>query len=125
MSGARRSPAEWVTFAVASAIILVVLGLVAVEIPRSKTPPAPTAVPGPAEERGGRFVVPVRVENRGQQTAESVQVVALLSIDGEEQEGDQTVDFLSAGETEELEFVFDDDPVDGDLEVRVTGYLLP
>lgn len=120
-----RSPAEWVTFAVALVVIGIVVALVAVEIPKSKTPPAPVAEPGVIEARGDRYVVPVLVHNRGQRTATDVQVQATLTVDGEEHEGDLLVDFLSGGESEELEFVFEDDPTDGELEVRVTGYGLP
>ena len=120
-----RSPVEWVTFAVSVVIIGIVVALVAVEIPGSKTPPAPVAEPGIVEPRGDHYVVPVVVENRGERTAAEVQVHATLTIDGEEHDGDQVVDFLSGGEVEELEFVFDDDPTEGDLEVRVTGYGLP
>lgn len=120
-----RSPVEWVTFAVAVVIIGIVVALVAVEIPKSKTPPAPVAEPGVIEARGDRYVVPVIVRNQGQRTATDVQVRATLTVDGEEHEGDQLVDFLSGGESEEVEFVFEDDPTDGELEVRVTGYGLP
>ena len=120
-----RSPVEWVTFAVAVVIIGIVVALVAVEIPKSKTPSAPVAEPGVIEARGDRYVVPVIVRNQGQRTATDVQVRATLTVDGEEHEGDQLVDFLSGGESEEVEFVFEDDPTDGELEVRVTGYGLP
>ncbi|HVF32723.1 MAG TPA: hypothetical protein VM933_06790 [Acidimicrobiales bacterium] len=120
-----RSAAEWFTFTVAALVVAAVIGLIAVEIPGSKRPPAPTATTGEVEERTGRFVVPVDVRNRGEATAAEVQVIATLVVDGQEAEADQVVDFLSGGEVEELEFVFDDDPRDGDLEVRIAGYQLP
>lgn len=121
----RRSPAEWVTFAVAVVILAAVVGLVAMEIPQSRTPPSPVAEVRAIEDRGGRFVVIVQVANVGQRTAKGVQVETSLAVDGEERSGDQVVDFLSGGEQEEFEFVFDDDPATGDLAVRVTGYSLP
>jgi uncharacterized protein (TIGR02588 family) len=121
----RRGPAEWVTLAVSLLVVAVVVGLIVREIPGSKRPPAPVAVAGRVEERGDRFVVPVEVENRGQRTAENVQVQATVTIDGEDVTADQTVDFLAGGETESMEFVFTDDPADGDLTVEVTGYLVP
>jgi uncharacterized protein (TIGR02588 family) len=122
---AERPPLEWVTFGVAVAVILAVVGLIAIEIPQSERPPAPVAEAGIPVERDERFVVPVVVENRGESTAENVQVLATLTIDGEDHEGDQVIDFLSGGEREDLEFVFDDDPGEGELEVRVTGYARP
>jgi uncharacterized protein (TIGR02588 family) len=120
-----RSTAEWVTFAVALVVVSAVIGLIAVEIPGGKRAPAPVLSVGAVEERGGRFVVPVSVRNEGERTAAEVQVVASLTVDGDEVEGDQVVDFLSGGEVEELEFAFDDDPADGELDVRVAGYQLP
>lgn len=120
-----RAPMEWVTFAVAAAVIVAVVVLIATEIPASRQPPRPVAEPGAVVERGSSFVVPVVVVNRGERTAEEVQVEATLTIDGEEQRGDQVIDFLSGGEEEELQFVFADDPDDGSLDVRVTGYGVP
>jgi uncharacterized protein (TIGR02588 family) len=120
-----RSPAEWVTFSIAAAVLAAVLVLIGGEIPQSAEPPAPVAEPGVVERRGEHYVVPVVVDNRGERTAENVQVRVTLTIGDEEHEGDQAVDFLSGGEREELEFVFDDDPSEGEVEVRVTGYALP
>lgn len=124
--GRRRSAAEWVTFALSAAVVAAVVGLIAVEIPPSRRPPMPVATQGVSVARGDVFVVPVRVENRGERTAQDVQVqVTLTMIGGEEHEGDQVVDFLSGGELEEMEFLFDDDPDAGEVEVRVTGYTVP
>jgi uncharacterized protein (TIGR02588 family) len=125
VSDERRSPAEWVTFAIAVAIVAVVVGLIAREIPGSKRPPAPVAEAGDVEHRGDVYVVPVEVRNEGQRTAENVQVQATVTIDGQETTADQTVDFLARGESQELEFVFTDDPRHADLAVEVTGYLVP
>lgn len=120
-----RNPAEWVTFVVALVLVMVVAGLIAAEVPGSKRPPSPVAAVGAVVERDGRFVVPVRVENRGERTARSVQVVATVTIDDAEHQADQTVDFLAGRASTELEFVFDEDPEDGRLDVRVSGYALP
>ena len=121
-----RAAAEWVTFAVAAAIVLGVIGLIAAQIPGTDSPPAPAAkVTGSASERAGQFVVPVEVTNRGDATAENVQVAATLEIGADKFEADQVVDFLAGGESAELEFVFDDDPQSGTLEVRVTGHSVP
>lgn len=125
MTPPKRSAAEWVTFAVASALLLVVVGYIAVQIPTTAAPPAPAATVTKIGERDGRFFVTVEVENRGGRTAENVQVVATLVIGEDETEGDQVVDFLAGSEVEEVEFVFDDDPATGELTVSVTGHLVP
>ena len=71
-----------------------------------------------------RHVV-VEVTNRGDRAAASVQVSVSVTIDGEEQTGDQTIDFLGAGEQRTVVFVVDGDPAEGDLAVRVTGFAVP
>lgn len=74
---------------------------------------------------GGAHHVMVAVSNEGDRAAESVQVSASLTIGDEEQTGDQTIDFLGAGEQQTLVFVFRDDPAAGDLEIAVTSFAEP
>lgn len=125
MTPPKRSAAEWVTFAITSALLLAVVVYIAAQIPTTAAPPAPAVAVSKIDERDGRFFVTVEVENRGGRTAENVQVVATLVIGEDETEGDQVVDLLAGSEMEEVEFVFDDDPSTGDLTVSVTGYVVP
>ena len=121
----RRAAAEWVTFAIASAIVLAVIGLIAAQIPGTDLPASPEAEAGEPVRRGDQYVVPVEVVNGGDATAEKVQVAATLEIGGDTFEADQSIDFLAGGEAAELEFVFDHDPRAGRLDVRVTGFSVP
>ena len=121
-----RSTAERVTFGVALAVLLVLVGLIVSQIPGSKQPASPRVKVGDPIERDGHYEVPVEVENIGESTAENVQIDATLTMDDDdEQTADQTIDFLAAGETEEVVFLFDDDPSSGELEVRVGGFSVP
>lgn len=121
-----RTAAEWVTFAVSCTILLVVVALVVVQLVGEHDPAAPEAHRvGPVRVVDGQHVVEVAVTNEGDATAANVQVTASLVIDGETTEGDQTIDFLAGGETEDLVFVFDDPPADGELTVAVSGYGVP
>jgi uncharacterized protein (TIGR02588 family) len=121
-----RTAAEWTSFAVSLVVLAVVVGLIGVQMLGSHDPAAPVAEQSDAVRvEGGQFFVPVEVTNHGDATAENVQVSAELTIDGETTDGDQTVDFLSGGEAMQVEFAFDDDPGDGELVVRVTGYSVP
>jgi uncharacterized protein (TIGR02588 family) len=53
-------------------------------------------------------------------------VIAELRINGKiEEVGEQQIDFLSSGETEEGAFVFSRDPRNVELVVRVASYKLP
>jgi uncharacterized protein (TIGR02588 family) len=121
-----RTTAEWVTFAISCAVLLVVLALVVVQLVGEHDPAAPEAHRvGPVRVVAGQHFVEVAVTNEGDATAANVQVNASLVIDGETTEGDQTIDFLAGGETEDLVFVFDDDPADGELTVAVSGFGVP
>ena len=128
MSESRRRPttgAEWVTFGVAALIVLAVVGAILSQVSAKSAPPAPTVEVAPAKERDGRFVVPVTVTNEGDETAQDVQVTATLTNDDGETTSDQVLAFLAGGEEEQLEFLFEDDPDDGELVVEVGGYRLP
>jgi uncharacterized protein (TIGR02588 family) len=126
---APRSTAEWVSLGISSILLTGVIGLVIYTWTASEhqQPPEVSVVSSPeVREAGGQFYVPFTVTNEGGGTAESVQIIAELSIDGEvEETGEQQIDFLSGGETEEGAFIFTRDPQAGDLVVRVASYKLP
>jgi uncharacterized protein (TIGR02588 family) len=127
MSGrAGRNAAEWATFTVCSAIVLVVVGLLVSQLFGTEEPAAPVArQQGEIRRSAGHFFVPVDVINEGDVTAAEVQVVAELTIDGEVTDAEQRVDFLAGSETATLVFAFEDDPHDGELVVSVRGYSEP
>lgn len=120
-----RSTAEWTSFAVCSAILLVVLGLLASELAGPEDPPTPTVSVSEARQELGSFFVPVEVHNEGDETALDVQVSASLTVGGTTEMGDVVVGFLGGGESEEVVFAFAEDPADGELEVRVTSFAVP
>lgn len=123
-----RTRAEWVTFALALALIGLVVGLIGLSWATGPTGPAVlTAVQSePITRDGSTYRVPFEVRNEGGEAAESVQVMAELTIAGEVAgEGEQSFMFLSGGEVERGEFFFADDPTTGELVIRVAGYSRP
>lgn len=121
-----RTTAEWVTFGISVAILLVVVGLIALQATGSDSPALPRVLKtGPVEHRGDHYLVPVEIRNDGGATAETVQVTAELTLGEETIEADQTVEFLAQGERAEVTFVFEQDPASGELVVRVSGYTVP
>lgn len=121
-----RTTAEWVTFGISVAILLLVVGLIATQATGTDSPALPRVLKtGPVERRGDRFLVPVEIRNEGGATAETVQVTAELTVGEEKLEADQTVEFLAEGERAEVVFVFEDDPGTGELVVRVSSYTVP
>ncbi|MEI1373847.1 TIGR02588 family protein [Nostoc sp. UHCC 0926] len=122
-----RSIAEWVTFSVASLILAIIVSLVGYTWLNEKNqPPILSVTKETIREIGGQFYVPFEVVNTGGDTAESVQIMAELLIDGKVTEtGEQQIDFLSNGEREEGAFVFSQNPRQGQLNLRIGSYKLP
>jgi uncharacterized protein (TIGR02588 family) len=124
----QRSAAEWVTFIVASLILLGLVGLILFDWQTNQNrPPAfSVAVSEAVRVTDGRYYVPFAITNTGGRIARMVQVTAELDIVGEDEEtGEQQIDFLSGHETKAGSFVFSHDPQEGDLVVRVASYRLP
>ena len=123
-----RNLAEWVAFSIASLILGTIAGLVIYSwATKQERPPAFAINQGKeVRESQGQFYIPFEISNTGGKTVESVQIVAELRVNGQvEESGDQQIDFLSEGETEEGAFAFRQDPRKGELTVRVASYKLP
>lgn len=124
----QRSLAERVSFSIASLIVTAIAGLIIYAwLTEEKQPPLiSVSQDGATREAQGSFYVPFAITNTGGGTAESVQVIAELRVQGEVQEtGEQNIDFLSGGETESGAFVFTRNPKDGEVVLRVASYKLP
>ncbi|WP_414518333.1 TIGR02588 family protein [Nostoc sp. PCC 9305] len=124
----KRSIAEWITFSIASFILAIIVILVGYTWLNEKNQPPILSVTKKQtiREINGQFYVPFEVMNSGGDTAESVQIMAELMIDGKVTEtGEQQIDFLSSGESEEGAFIFSHNPRQGQLTLRVGSYKLP
>ncbi|MGV0102484.1 TIGR02588 family protein [Nostoc sp. DSM 114160] len=124
----KRSIAEWITFSIASFILAIIVILVGYTWLNEKNQPPILSVTKKQtiREINGQFYVPFEVVNNGGDTAESVQIMAELMIDGKVTEtGEQQIDFLSSGESEEGAFIFSHNPRQGQLNLRVGSYKLP
>jgi uncharacterized protein (TIGR02588 family) len=124
----KRSIAEWVTFSIASLILAIIVSLVGYTWLNEKNQPPILSVTKKTtiREIDGQFYVPFEVVNSGGDTAESVQIMAELLINGKVAEtGEQEIDFLSSGESEEGAFIFSKNPRQGQLNLRVGSYKLP
>ncbi|NJL86924.1 MAG: TIGR02588 family protein [Leptolyngbyaceae cyanobacterium SM1_1_3] len=128
-SEATRSLAEWASLAIASVILVGIVGLAGylwLGKPRTQDPPQLTVRQQGIRVQGEQFYVPFDVTNQGGLTVDSVQVIAELSVDGEVVEsGEQQFQFLASDETESGAFVFSQNPSRGELVVRVASYSLP
>lgn len=123
-----RNLAEWVSFSFASVALLLVFGLIIYAgITKNDQPPVLEVDRSEAiKEIKGKYYVPFEVSNVGGETAESVQIVAELKVDSKiEEMGDFSIDFLSQNEKEKGAFVFNRDPRQAELVIRVSSYKLP
>ena len=118
---------ERVTFTVAVAILLTLAGAITYLWIQPRQPPIViVAVVGDVRLVGTQRYLTGEVRNAGDETAEAVQVIGELTIDGEVvAEGEQFIDFLSGGETEEIVFIFDRAAPEAETSLRVASYKSP
>ncbi|MEA5574240.1 TIGR02588 family protein [Calothrix sp. UHCC 0171] len=124
----KRTLAEWVSFSIASLILALIISLIIyIAINDKQEPPFISIIQKQINRKSnGHYYVPFEIVNKGDITAESVQILAELKInDKVEETGEQQIDFLSSGEKEEGTFIFTNDPRQGQLKIRVASYKSP
>lgn len=121
-----RNWAEWMTFIISSSILLGLIGLIIYDwLLSQQSPPILQVTPqSVVEVRQEQFYQPFVIKNVGGSFAESVQVVASLTMESPEdvEVGEQQISFLAAGEEKSGYFIFTHDPREGELTLRVASY---
>jgi uncharacterized protein (TIGR02588 family) len=127
MKKVKKNRLEWAVFGLSVALVAGTLGFLVYDAVRlEKRPPEIEVRLGAPERRGEEFVVPVSVTNRGDQTAEGVQVeVTLEAGSAEPERGEFTIAFVPRRATREGWVAFKTDPRTGRLTPRVLGYEKP
>ncbi len=125
-SGPRPTP-ERVASTVTGAILLALAGAIVFLWVQPRQPASVNVVMvGDVRLVGSQSYVTCEVRNGGDETAEAVQVVGELTVDGEVVAvGEQFIDFLSGGETEQVVFIFDRAAPDAETTLRVASYKIP
>ena len=121
----RRSLAEKVSFGVSLSIVSLIVALICYTWISGDTNPLLSLSTFQSRQVNRQYYVPFSVSNSGGITANSVEVVAELITQSEIQTGRQRIDFLSRQETHSGEFIFDRNPSQGKLTVRVASYQEP
>jgi uncharacterized protein (TIGR02588 family) len=116
-----------VTFAVAAALLLGLAGAIGVLWFQEREPVRLTVeLIGEVRVVDSDSYLTAQVRNAGDETAQAVQVVAELVVDGEViADGEQLIDFLSGGEVEEIVFILDQTAQEGETNLRVASYTVP
>jgi uncharacterized protein (TIGR02588 family) len=123
-----RSPAEWITLTLSLLVLGLIVGLVLYDwqITKNLPPAFRIEIIEPARLTEGRYYVPFNLRNTGGHIARTVQVIADLHLgDGTDEIGEQQFDFLSGNERKTGSFVFEHNPAEGDLVIRVASFGLP
>ncbi len=118
-----RSTAEWVSFAIASAVVLAIAVTIALLWAQDSRPAVLSArLVGEPRTSGAQTYVTAEVHNGGTLAALDVQVVAELMQGGEPTPvGEQAVSFLAGGASRTVVFVLNESDLRG-LTVSVQSY---
>jgi uncharacterized protein (TIGR02588 family) len=122
-----RSLAEKVSFGISLSIVGIIIALILYTwITGDTNPPVLAVTTTQTRQVAQQYYVPFTVTNWGGETAEAVEIVGELSLPGGKTEtGMQEIDFLSRQEKRSGEFIFSQNPQQGELTVRVASYRLP
>lgn len=119
---------EWVVFGAGLLLVVCVVGYLVYDgASMGDAPPDIEVKLGAPQRRGAEFVVPVAATNRGDQTAEGVQIEVVLETaeGGEPERGEFAIAFLPRRATRNGWVSFSRDPSTGRLKPRVLGYEKP
>ncbi len=119
---------EWLVFAASLVLVLSTLGYLVYDgATFGEAPPSIEFQLGQPQPRSNRFVVPVSVTNRGDETAQGVHIEVTLESGGKEQENaDFEIAFLPRHSTRKGWVTFKTDPRSVEqMQARVLGFEKP
>ena len=119
---------EWLVFAASLILVLSTLGYLVYDgATFGEAPPSIEFQLGQPQQRSNRFVVPVSVTNRGDETAQGVHIEVTLESGGKEQENaDFEIAFLPRHSTRKGWVTFKTDPRSVEqMQARVLGFEKP
>ncbi|AFY85693.1 MAG: hypothetical protein CLLPBCKN_002285 [Chroococcidiopsis cubana SAG 39.79] len=119
---------EWIVFGISLILVLFTLGYIVYDgATLGETPPNIELQLGQPQPQSDRFIVPVTATNRGDETAETVQIEVTLNSDGREEEtAEFEIAFLPRHSTRRGWVTFQTDPRTVEqIEARVLGFEKP
>ena len=122
---AARDVPEVVTLAISIAVVAaLVAGVVYVQIGGGDQLPAIEARASLDDVRaeGGRFYLPVEIENTGDQTAEAVLVVVVQRVGDQDVEHELLIDYLAGHGTADATAVLAEDPRSAEVKIEVRSF---
>lgn len=127
MKKLNKNAIEWTVFAGSILVIACVVALlVRGSVASTETPPDLRVAVGRASRSSTGFVIPIRVENAGDTTAEQAKVEVLLQREGAEVEtAELTIAFVPGKSQRNGWVVFNRDPQCCTVEARAVSYEAP
>lgn len=120
------NPIEWGVAAVSAVLLLALLTFLAYEvIDRNNTLPVFELSIEDIAEGPNSYAVIIEVFNAGHATAAAVEIEGTLTTGGETAVSHVVLDYAPAESSRHATLLFDSDPREGELEMRVTGYTEP
>lgn len=122
---ARRDVAEIVTLVLSIAVLAALVGgVLYVQLARGDALPAIEARALLEEVRaeGGRYYLPVEIENTGDQAAEDVLVIVIQGVGEEEVEHELLIDYLAGNGTADATAVLAEDPRSAEVTIEVRTF---
>lgn len=118
---------EWIVFVISLALILFTLGYLVYDgATLGETPPNIELQLGQPQPQSDRFIVPVTAMNRGDETAETVQIEVTLNSGSKEETAEFEIAFLPRHSTRRGWVTFQTDPRTAEqIEARVLGFEKP
>ncbi len=119
---------EWIVFVISLILVLFTLGYIVYDgATLGETPPNIELQLGQPQPQSDRFIVPVTATNRGDETAETVQIEVTLNSSGKEAETSQLeIAFLPRHSTRRGWVTFQTDPRTVEqMQARVLGFEKP
>ena len=119
---------EWLVFTASLILVMSTLGYLVYDgATFGEAPPSIEFQLGQPQQRSNRFVVPVSVTNRGDETAQGVHIEVTLESGGKEQENaDFEIAFLPRHSTRKGWVTFRTDPRSAEqMQARVLGFEKP
>lgn len=115
---------EWTVFGVSAVLVLGTLAFLIHDASKERTPPDVIVEVGEPARGAAGYRLPLKIINRGGETAEDVHVEVVMEPgSGEEETADVVIAFLPRGSSREAWVTFREDPRSAKkLEARARGY---
>jgi uncharacterized protein (TIGR02588 family) len=127
-AGASRRFAEWISLGISAVLLLCLAGYLLLQ---ALTPDSPyllaeaRPLTAEVEQKGGRFILPIEITNRGRRTLRELKVeVRMTEPSGQADTRDLAIDYLGEQSTQKVFLYFEQDPRTLQIEARPVHYLI-